>query len=199
MCMRSLLIAVLCSASWMNLPAAVSGSALMQGRSNAQRQRDAPPGTIRVRVTLIPVDVIVTDQQDRPVTDLKKEDFQILENGRPQEISHFSIQEFKPAAKPPGTSPPTTLRAIPTAELAPQDARTFLIMMGRGRHQTPFKAVDALIRFIRDDLLPQDRVAVFAYNRATDFTSDHARIAQVLELQSGTTALKTISGSPAWV
>jgi VWFA-related protein len=43
------------------------------------------------------------------------------------------------------------------------------------------KAVDALIQFVRAGLLPQDRVAVYAYNRATDFTTDHEQIAQVLE------------------
>lgn len=53
--------------------------------------------------------------------------------------------------------------------------------MGRGRIDRPFKSVDALARFVRNDLLPQDRVAVFAYNRATDFTTDHEHVAQVIE------------------
>ena len=35
------------------------------------RQSGGPPGTIRVRVRLVPVDVIATDDRDRPVTDLK--------------------------------------------------------------------------------------------------------------------------------
>jgi VWFA-related protein len=41
--------------------------------------------------------------------------------------------------------------------------------------------VDALIHFVRNRLLPQDQVAVLAFNRATDFTTDRARILQVLE------------------
>jgi VWFA-related protein len=148
-------------------------------------QRPGPPGTIRVRVGLVPVDVIVTDDRDRPVTDLKQEDFQIYENGRLQEIRHFSIETLTAAA--PGPSKPSTIRLVPTLELAPQQASTFLILIGRwpaltqnGANQT-MKAVDALIRFVRNDLLPQDKVAVYAYNRATDFTTDHERIAQVLE------------------
>lgn len=63
-----------------------------QARGGAQEPPPGPPGAIRVRVRLIPVDVIVTDDHDRPVLDLKKEDFRIFENGRPQEIRHFSIQ-----------------------------------------------------------------------------------------------------------
>ena len=41
--------------------------------------------------------------------------------------------------------------------------------------------MDAAIRFVRNDLLPQDRIAVFAYNRATAFTTDHEVVAQVLK------------------
>jgi VWFA-related protein len=147
-------------------------------QSGGQEQRPGPPGTIRVRVNLVPVDVIVTDQNDRPVTDLKQEEFQIFEDGRRQDIRHFSIQALTATTPAPDQHP--TLQAVSALDLAPQSARTFLILMGRGRHQV-FKSVDALIRFVRNDLLPQDRVAVFAYNRATDFTTDHEQVAQVLE------------------
>lgn len=150
-----------------------------QGQGGIQEQRPGPPGTIRVHVRLIPVDVIVTDRHDKPVADLRQQDFQIFENGHPQEIRHFSAQTFTADAPPAGQG--STLRNVPTLELAPQPTRIFLILMGRGRHQTPLKAVDSLIQFVRNDLLPQDRIAVFAYNRATDFTTDHERIAQVLE------------------
>jgi VWFA-related protein len=150
-----------------------------QDPGSVQGGQAGPPGTIRVRVRLIPVDVIVTDQNNNPVTDLKPEDFEIFEDGRAQEVRHFSVQTFSADAPAPALSvvPATN----PALELTPQSSRTFLIMMGRGRHQTPLKAIDALLRFVRNDLLPQDRVAVFAYNRATDFTTDHERIAQVLE------------------
>jgi VWFA-related protein len=47
--------------------------------------------------------------------------------------------------------------------------------------QPPSKGVDGALKFVRERLLPQDQVAVLAYNRATDFTTDHEKIAQVLE------------------
>jgi VWFA-related protein len=159
--------------------AAIAGSEVIARQAQSPDQRPGPPGTIRVRVRLVPVDVIVTDSRDRPVTDLKQEDFQIFEDGRLQEIRHFSLQTFTAAKATEPASPPI-LRAAPAAELAPQSTRTFLILMGRGWHQRT-KAVDALIRFVRGQLLPQDRIALFAYNRATDFTTDHERIAQVIE------------------
>jgi VWFA-related protein len=160
-------IVVLCAAAF------AAGS-----QGGAQGQRPGPPGTIRVRVSLVPVDVIVTDQNDRPITDLKQEEFQIFEDGRRQDIRHFSIQALAATAPEPDQRP--TMRAAPALELAPQSSRTFLILMGRGRQQV-FKSVDTMIRLVRNDLLPQDRVAVFAYDRATNFTTNHEQVAQVLE------------------
>jgi len=153
----------------------------MQGsRREPPQRRPAAAGTIRVRVRLVPVDVIVTDARLRPVLDLTKDDFMILESGRPQEIRHFSLQTLTAAAVSQAEEG-AKLRRVPTLDLTPQTRRAFLILMGRGRYQTPFRDVDALIRFVRDNLLPQDLVAVFAYNRATDFTTNHAQIVRVLE------------------
>ncbi len=45
---------------------------------------------IRVTVDLVQVDAVVTDAKGRHVTGLKPEDFQILEDGKPQKITHFS-------------------------------------------------------------------------------------------------------------
>ena len=53
-------------------------------------------------------------------------------------------------------------------------------MLGRGRHQPVVGGVDALSAFVRERLLPQDRIALMAWNRATDFTTDHALIARTV-------------------
>jgi VWFA-related protein len=150
-----------------------------RAQTGAPKQHPGSQKTIQVQVRLVPVDVIVTDANGHPVTDLKQEDFQVFENGQRQEIRHFIAQTFTAAA--PDTSQRAALQAAPNVELVPQSGRTFLILMGRGRIDRPFKSVDALTQFVRDDLLPQDRVAVFAYNRATNFTTDHEHVAQVLE------------------
>ena len=54
-------------------------------------------------------------------------------------------------------------------------------MLGRGRLQYPSKGVDAVIHFVRNRLLPQDQVAVMAFNRASEFTTNRAATLQVLE------------------
>ena len=142
------------------------------------QQRGQPPGTIRTRITMVPLDVRVVDRNGNPVTDLKQEDFTIFENGRPQEIRHFSVQSLAP--DPSLIASPVELRKMPTADLAPQKRRVFLFLLGRGRMTGPAKELEGLQEFISSRLLPQDQVAVLAYNRATDFTSDHRMIADML-------------------
>jgi hypothetical protein len=45
----------------------------------------------------------------------------------------------------------------------------------------PDKGIDAVASFIRDRLLPQDRAAALAYNRATDFTTDRAALLTTID------------------
>src|SRR5262249_13755658 len=122
------------------------------------------------------VDVRVLDRNGRPITDLAQSDFTILEDGRPQAIRHFSSLTLTP-----NDDVQPLRRATLANEPAPQNRRVFLIVLGRGRLQPPSKGVDAAIHFVRNRLLPQDRIGVFAYNRASDFTVDHDYIASVLE------------------
>ena len=147
-------------------------------------QSQQPP-TIRSRTTLVPVDVRVIDRDGKPVTDLKKEDFTVLENGIRQDVRFFDMHTLTPEAPRPG---PLNLRKVitpdsitPDSPFRAQNQRIFLFVFGRGRLQAPAKGIDDTIRFIKDRLLPQDRVAVMAYNRATDFTTDRAAIVATIE------------------
>ncbi|MBN2320864.1 MAG: VWA domain-containing protein [Acidobacteria bacterium] len=47
--------------------------------------------SLRVETELMEVYVVVTDREGRIVENLKKEDFELLENDRPQEISFFNV------------------------------------------------------------------------------------------------------------
>ena len=143
------------------------------------------PPTIRSRTTVVPVDVRVIDASGKPVTNLKKEDFTVLENGIPQDVRFFdshSLTVETPRSGPLELRRPITADAItPAAPLRAQNQRIFLFVFGRGRLQAPDKGIDNTMHFIQERLLPQDRVAVMAYNRATDFTTDRAAILATIE------------------
>jgi hypothetical protein len=55
-----------------------------------QTQKTPPENTIRVSVNLVQVDAVVTDSKGKQVTDLKAEDFEILQDGKPQIITGLS-------------------------------------------------------------------------------------------------------------
>ena len=116
-------------------------------------QSQQPP-TIRSRTTLVPVDVRVIDRDGKPVTDLKKEDFTVLENGIRQDVRFFDMHTLTPEAPRPG---PLNLRKVitpdsitPDSPFRAQNQRIFLFVFGRGRLQAPAKGIDDTIRFIKE-------------------------------------------------
>src|SRR5664279_5107352 len=46
---------------------------------------------IRITVNLVQVDAVVMDSKDQPVTDLRNEDFVVLQDGKSQVITNFSF------------------------------------------------------------------------------------------------------------
>src|SRR5688572_28763867 len=55
--------------------------------------------TFRAAVDLVHFGISVVDKQGKPVTGLKAEDFQVLENGKPQTLKYFIAGE--PEEAPP--------------------------------------------------------------------------------------------------
>ena len=137
------------------------------------------PPVFRAGALVVPVDLRVLDRSGQPVTDLKAHEIELLEDGIAQEIKHFSAQALAGDRADAGAR--LARRQPIGTTIAPQSRRVFLILLGRGRLQYPAKGIDALLHFVRARLLPQDLVAVFAYDRATGFTTDHAMIAETLD------------------
>lgn len=150
----------------------------------AQQQQPPPaqpsPQTFKSRVTVVPVDIRVVDRNGRPITDLKQEDFTITEDGVPQKIVHFSFQALTPMTGAAADAP-LDFRKPLGETLSPQNKRIFLVVLGSGRQVGPVKAVEAAMKFVKERLLPQDQVALLAYNRSTDFTADHKKVIETLQ------------------
>src|SRR5437764_1162595 len=65
-------------------------------RSAGARQQPAgqPPVTFAVDVSLVEVDAVVTDSNGRVMRGLSREDFRIVEDGKPQAIDRMSFVEI---------------------------------------------------------------------------------------------------------
>jgi VWFA-related protein len=71
----------------------LTGTALAAGQNPAPAPQPQPP-TFRVQVDYVEVDVVVTDRPGNLVRDLKKEDFQVFEDGKPQTINTFTFVDI---------------------------------------------------------------------------------------------------------
>src|SRR5688572_7197866 len=69
------------------LTAALGTLFFASGSTPAQQP---PSFTEQVEVRVMDLDVVVTDRQGRPVTDLKREDFTVRLAGRPVTIDYFA-------------------------------------------------------------------------------------------------------------
>src|SRR5690242_16039825 len=58
--------------------------------SQGAPSKEGEDSVVRITTNLVQVDVLVTDKAGKQVTDLKPEDFEVLEDGHPQKITHFS-------------------------------------------------------------------------------------------------------------
>ena len=74
----------------------LAGVGLMagQGPPSSQEQPSAPAPTFKAVVEYVEVDAVVTDQQGNLVRNLKKDDFQVFEDGKPQSVSTFSVVDI---------------------------------------------------------------------------------------------------------
>ena len=85
------------------------------------------PGGIAVKSTLVEVDTVVRDENGRTVSGLKAEDFKILDNGKPQAVSGFTVQTLRGAnTGSPATAPNSQPISSPDAQPAPPTAAAAL-------------------------------------------------------------------------
>jgi VWFA-related protein len=88
--------------------------------------------TLQVHVNSVLVAVVVRDEQGHAVGNLKQDDFKVFDQGKPRQISGFTMQQGVPLQTGPQTAPPATAPGVqpapgtPQAEAAPQRVLVFL-------------------------------------------------------------------------
>ena len=76
---------------------------------------------IRIDTELVQIDVVVEDEKGLLVRDLKRDDFQLIEDGKPQKIAYFSAGTASRPARWPG-SPAARKGAVENPSSATEDA-----------------------------------------------------------------------------
>ncbi len=176
----------------------------------AQEQTNIPGGTqsseseistkdsdsaIKVEVNLVLVPVVVKDSSGNPVPSLKKEDFQLFDNGKPQTISTLSVETAETRlgtapvtseTKPAETSSDKATNAAPAPVAAKpiELPRRFIALVFDDSHMKVAEAmaVHAATEKLFASLTPTDRVAIYSTQGDVqqDYTGDAATLRKTL-------------------
>src|SRR5580693_5926276 len=84
--------------------------------------QDAPSPTFKTNTNLVIVNVAVKDKSGKAIEDLKKEQFTLLEDGKPQQISVFELQRLNGETLPAIEAPAPTLKTHGPVEAKPTPA-----------------------------------------------------------------------------
>jgi VWFA-related protein len=149
-----------------------------------------------VEVNVVNVDVYVTDKKGNRVTGLTRDDFTVLEDGRPMEITNFYAVEPKlerraPPRLPPPPPPAGEAAAAPPAEEpepeAADDQQLYLVVYVDNFNLDPLdrnRVLKDLRLFLADQVQVGDQVMLVTNDHAIHirhaFTSDPEVVASAL-------------------
>jgi VWFA-related protein len=147
-----------------------------------------PPLKYEVSVTLKLIQVYVTDKSGQPVRDLTKDEFKLMDNGKPVTLSAFERHDLAaaPTAGVEAPAPEPTPAIVPSE--APVLGRKFIIFFdfafntGHGVKAS----VEAAQRFVDATVAPGDELAFASFSmfdglKIHEFlTTDHAKVKAAL-------------------
>lgn len=142
-------------------------------------------GTIRTQVELVEVPVVVRDSKGAAVAGLQREDFELFDSGKREEISAFSVETF-PAAGTSLNGPAEPASPSADATAKSEGAKRFVALVLDDLN-TDFanlrRAKTAAEKFVSESLAPGDRVAVFstALSDTVTFTADAKKLRETIE------------------
>ena len=136
---------------------------------------------LKAETTVVPVRVVVRDAQRHAVTNLRKEDFKLSQDGKQQDISNFSVEIATAAAvrtasssadapNPEGFSPPPFDAPTRYVAFFFDDAHLSIQDLTRTR--------ESVGRFLDSSLQPSDRISILTVSGQSqiDFTADRAKL-----------------------
>ncbi len=154
-----------------------------------QQQRTTFSSTTNVVI----VNVTVLDRNGQPIENLKKDDFILYEDGKPQKLQAVDLQRLNskvlaplkegevpaPPSEPKGYNPEAEKAAVRNSMLTKYQDRRLMIMLFDFSSMQPaeqIRAKDAAIKFLTAQMTASDTVSVMVFGTSLqtvqDFTSD---------------------------
>ena len=167
------------------LVVSVGGPSAAQQSANSpeiQAQESTPQFRIRAERNLVLVRVVVRDPSGRTVGNLHKEDFKLLDDGKPQEITGFAVETSGPS---PEAAQPSVAPAVPAKHAPVVVPQRFVGLFFDDFHMEVEgigRTRNAAWGYVTKSIRPQDRVAIFTATGKDqlDFTGDRAKLHDAL-------------------
>jgi len=169
-----------------------------QAQGQTQPQTPPPPAgpdgqpVFRAGINFVRVDVIVTDKNGNPVGDLKPEDFELVEEGKPQTIQTFKLISLDGGLMSSTNEPPRQIRTDDDeeSEASRDDVRLFAFFLDdyHVRLENSMQARDQLARFVQTQLGPTDMIGLMYPldpTAAVRMTRNHDAIMKALQQFKG--------------
>lgn len=145
---------------------------------------------VKITTNLVQIDAVVTDGRGKRVTDLRADEVEMLEDGKPQTITNFSYIELgtAPIARPTTKEGERNLVPEPPRKLRPEEVhRTIALVvddLGLSFESAHFMR-QALRKFLDQQMQPNDLVAIIrtagGIGALQQFTSDRRQLYAAVE------------------
>jgi VWFA-related protein len=162
----------------------ISLVSLLAARSNADPEGQKIPQHDAAAIIKL-VTVRVLDQEGRPVTDLKKEDFVLHDNGEKKVITEFEVHILSGEGIKAGSSEEAAKEAM---QIEGMNRRMFIFLDIQGSDVTGnANAKKAALHFIDTMLMPGDELGLLGFSPTRGFliqeylTTDHKKIRGAVE------------------
>jgi VWFA-related protein len=150
-------------------------------------QETQPGFIVRARANEVLVRVVVRDAQGKAVPNLTKDDFRLLDNGKPQLIREFSVEVARraPAAAVEKSAPPALENPPEQVERAAALPERFVALYFDDTFM-PFEDIvrtrDAAARYLKTSITPADRVGLYTSSGVgnVEFTLDRGALEDAL-------------------
>jgi VWFA-related protein len=140
------------------------------------RGQDASPPSFPAQAEAITVDVVVLDEAGQPVAGLGKDDFTLLDGGRPQPIVAFEARRV-PTADAEGEAAESGAERVATNDGSGRRSGRILVVLIDDLGLTPPVAQQvgpALARWIRDEAEPTDEITIMTASGDVWWSADVA-------------------------
>ena len=160
-----------------------------------------------VELTVVNIDVFVTDKSGRAITDLEADDFLVFQDGRQRQLSHFAlyteevisriVQSAEDALSAVPLPTPEALAAEPATTVRPVVKPVYIVLFIDNENLRPMdrnRVLGQIRGFLKEVMYPHVQVMVVTYQRSLKveqpFTNNSREITDALRAVRGMNATR---------